>query len=189
MVLAVSQLPLFSEATSTFMERFTLASASEGGTTGTLNSRVGLPILLAVEDSISSTDLFGNGIGVGSNASAKLLTGTPQFLAGEGEFARIIFEFGGPFGIGFMLFRILLAIMISAKAFSRVREHEPLALFLVPLMFTCVITGILEQPTTQGFTVVSVAFTLAALNRSPSLPRAALSTNANLVRASSGSGA
>ena len=186
--LAVSQLPLFSEATSTFMERFTLASASEGGTTGTLNSRVGLPILLAVEDSISSTDLFGNGIGLGSLAAAKLLTGTPQFLAGEGEFARVISEFGGPFGIAFMLFRILLAIMIAAKAFSRVREHEPLALFLVPLMFTNVITGILEQPTIQGFTVVSVAFSIAALNRSPSLSKAAPSTNANLVRASSGSG-
>jgi hypothetical protein len=166
LVLAVvSQLAFFSEAKSTFLERFTAASASEGGTEGTLNSRLGLPIVQALDESLSSTQLFGNGIGIGSLAASQLLTGTTKFLGGEGEFTRIIFEFGGPCGIAFLLFRFLLGTMIAVKAFSRVRDHQPLAWFLAPLMFNNLVMGILEQPTYQGFIVISVAFSLAALNQ------------------------
>jgi hypothetical protein len=64
-----------------------------------------------------------------------------------------------------MIFRFMLAIMITGKALSRVREHEPLAWFLVPSLFPVLAFGTLEQPTVQGFFVVGLGFSLAALRR------------------------
>jgi len=161
----VSLLPIFSEATNTFIDRISAASVAEGGTAGSLTSRVSEPFIEAGDQSVSSTQWLGNGIGVGSLAAWQLLTGRAQFLGGEGEFNRVIFEFGGPSGIAFFAFRFLLAVTIAAKAFSRVREHQPLAWFLAPLVFINLIGGVLEQPTVQGFMVMTVAFTLAALNQ------------------------
>jgi hypothetical protein len=161
----VSQLPIVAESTRTFQQRLTNASGAEGTTQVTIGSRVTLPILQAVEDSFSSDQWYGAGMGFGSNAAATLLTGRTQFLLGEGEFGRILYEFGPIFGFAFMIFRFMLAVMIAGKALSRVREHEPLAWFLVPSLFPVLAFGTLEQPTVQGFFVVGLGFSLAALRR------------------------
>jgi hypothetical protein len=163
--LLVSQLPVFSAAIDTLSTRFSQASRAEGNAEESLLLRVAGPVTATLESSISEGDWLGAGVGYGANAIAKLLTGTQQYLAGEEEFPRVIKEFGAPAGIAFMLFRWLLAAMIAAKAFSRVRDHQPLAWLLVPLMLNTVALGILEQPTDQGFTVMGLAFSLAALKR------------------------
>jgi hypothetical protein len=163
--LLVSQLPVFSAAIDTLSTRFSQASRAEGNAEESLLLRVAGPVTTTLESSISEGDWLGAGVGYGANAIAKLLTGTQQYLAGEEEFPRVIKEFGAPAGIAFMLFRWLLAAMIAAKAFSRVRDHQPLAWLLVPLMLNTVALGILEQPTDQGFTVMGLAFSLAALKR------------------------
>jgi hypothetical protein len=161
----VAQLPIVSESTRTFQERLTNASGTEGNAGNTIGSRVIFPIVQGAEASLASDKWYGEGMGLGSNAAATLLTGTQKFLAGEGEFGRVLFEFGPAFGFAFMVFRFLLATMIAAKALSRVREHEPLAWFLVPSLFPLLAFGTLEQPTIQGFTVIAVGFSLAALKR------------------------
>jgi succinate-acetate transporter protein len=120
-------------------------------------------VIQTIENSASENNWLGLGVGYGANAIARLLTGTQQFLAGEGEFPRVIAEFGAPAGMAFMLFRWLLELMIVAKALSRVREHEPLAWLLVPLTISTLAFGTLEQPTEQGFMVISVALSFAAL--------------------------
>ena len=163
--MAVSRLPVFSEATATFQQRLIEASGSEGGTQGTLESRLINPIAETIEAGLSPDRWYGSGMGIGSNVASKLLTGTQQFLAGEGEFSRVVTEFGGIFGLAFMLFRFLLATLIAAKALSRVRDHQTLAWFFVPLMVNGLVFDTLEVPTLQGFMVVSLAFSLAALNR------------------------
>jgi len=180
--LAVSRLSVFSEATNTFQERLIQASESEGGSKGTADSRLSLPLVNALENGLSSTQWYGNGMGLGSNAAAMLLTGTQTFLAGEGEVERIITEFGPAFGIAFLLFRFLLATMIAAKAFVRVRERHPLAWFLVPVLFPALAFGTLEQPTVQGFMVVALGFTLAALNEESALAESALDATIRLRR-------
>jgi hypothetical protein len=164
--LLVSQLPIFSEAADTLQERLSSASNSEGGTAGSLDSRLGVPVMQTIEYSLSSSEWYGNGIGLGSNVASTLLTGTQQFLAGEGESSRILFEFGLLSGSAFMIFRIFLAFLVSARAFAKVRDHQPLAWFLVPVMFTELAFATLEQPTTQGFMVITLGFSLAALKRS-----------------------
>jgi hypothetical protein len=69
--------------------------------------------------------------------------------------------------MAFTLFRWLLELSIESKALSRVRGHEPLAWLFVPLTFSTLALGVLEQPTEQGFMVISVAFSLAALRTAP----------------------
>ena len=159
----VSQLPIVSDSTRTFQQRFTSASSSEGNTESTLDLRVVFPIVRAIEDSLSAEHWYGAGIGLGSNAASTLLTGRQEFLAGEEESIRVLAEFGPPFGIAFMIFRLMLAVMIGAKALSRVREHQLLALFLLPSLLALLVLSTLEQPTIQGFAVITIGFSLAAL--------------------------
>jgi len=56
-------------------------------------------------------------------------------------------------------------LMILVKAISRARDGEPLALLFAPLSFIGVVFGILEQPTDQGFMVMFLAFSLAAIRQ------------------------
>jgi len=161
----VSQLPVFSEATNTMQERLTTADEQEGGTTGTVDKRILAPILGALDTDSSVAPWYGLGLGLGSNPIAVLTTGTAQFLAGEDEVTRVVNEFGPPFGLPFMAFRMVLAIAIAFTALARVRSRGPLAWFLAPAMFTALFTGTLEQLTINGFMVILVGFSLAAFRR------------------------
>jgi hypothetical protein len=149
------------------VERFSQASSAEGSTENSILLRIVHPIIGTFEESIGRSNWLGVGVGYGANAVSTLLTGTQVFTTGEDEFSRVINEFGAPAGIAFMLFRGLLAVMILSKALARVREHQPLPWLLVPLMFWTLVFGVLEQPTEQGFMVMSVAFSLAALRLAP----------------------
>jgi hypothetical protein len=164
----VSQLPIVSDSTRTFEERIANASSTEGDAESSLNLRVIYPIVRATEDSLSAEHWYGVGMGLGSNAISTLLTGKQQFLAGEEEFIRILIEFGPPFGLAFMFFRSALVVMIAVRAIARAREHQPLALFMVPSLLAVLVLSVLEQPTVQGFAVVTLAFSLAALKRTDS---------------------
>jgi hypothetical protein len=164
--LLIAQLPIFSEATATLFERLTQSSAAEGTVGQSFLLRIVDPITGTLDDSISRNDLLGSGMGYGAGAVAQLLTGSQNFLAGEGEFERVIYEFGWPWGLAFMLSRWLLAVVILVKAIGRAREHEPLAWLLSPLTLIIVGLGTLEQPTEQGFFVICIGFSLASLKES-----------------------
>ncbi len=181
--LLVSRLPVFSEATGTLLTRFSQASGAEGSAGESLLLRVAGPVTGTIENSASENNWLGLGVGYGALAISSLLTGAQLFLAGEEEFPRVIKEFGAPAGMAFMLFRWLLAAMIAARAFSRVRDHQPLAWLLVPLMVSTLAVGVLEQPTAQGFMVISVAFSLAALKRPPVFAARASISNRRLGQA------
>jgi hypothetical protein len=171
----VSQLPVFSDATDSFLERFEGANSSEGGGAETsILLRVVNPITGSIEYSLAENNLLGMGIGHGANAITKLLTGEVTFLAGEDEASRIMIEFGWPCGLAFMMFRFSLAIMIAAKALARARDGHPLAWLLVPVTFSLLTIGVLGQPTAQGFMVISMAFFLAALRKSTALSSSGL---------------
>jgi len=163
----VARLPVFADATDTMIERFSQASSAEGSTENSILLRIFHPITATLKQSIGRSNWLGVGVGKGANAISTLLTGTQVFTTGEDEFSRVINEFGVPAGLAFMLFRGLLAVMILSKALGRVRDHQPLPWLLVPLMFWTLVFGVMEQPTEQGFMVMSVAFSLAALRLAP----------------------
>jgi ABC-type Fe3+-siderophore transport system permease subunit len=104
-------------------------------------------------------------MGTGAAAIAKLMNNPSLFPVGEGELERVLNELGPFPGLFFIFFRLGLAAMIAAMAVARARRHEPLALLLVPVTLSSLFLGVLEQPTEQGFMVISLAFSLAALNQ------------------------
>lgn len=161
--IAISYLPVFRDASSTLSTRFSQASSAEGDTQQVLTARVLDPFLKKLDPSNYSNGWIGVGMGRGAAAVAKLLVGSPEFLAGELEVDRVMNEFGPLPGLAFMVFCAFLAAILLGKALSRARNHEPLPLLLAPAMLACILVGVLEQPTEQGFMVFTLALSLAAV--------------------------
>ena len=162
----MSFLPIFSEASGSLNERFAEASASEGGAQVSFVNRTITPFIDNIADSFVRNDWIGMGMGYGSNVAAKLTTGGLVFLAGENEIDRLVNELGPLAGIGFMAFRIFLALIFILKGIRKAADQDPLAWLLVPVTVSCLLVGILEQPTEQGFLVISMGLSLAALKGS-----------------------
>jgi hypothetical protein len=166
MFLLASFLPIFSESSHTFGVRFRSANQQEGGSAGgSILQRTVAPFTTRLEETDFTKDPLGLGMGRGAAAVSTLLQGTAKFTAGENEIDRAMLELGPIPGIAFILFRFVLALVILVKAFSRARAGEPLALLFAPLVFIGVALSVLEQPTEQGFMVIFLAFTLAAMKR------------------------
>jgi hypothetical protein len=167
--LLASLLPLFTESSKNLNQRFSEGNQVEGGgqrgARQAVINRAATPMITEFEEIDFLSNPIGTGMGRGALAISKLLTGKIDFTAGEGEFDRVMNEFGPFPGLAFMLFRILLALMILKGAVSRAREGEPLALLLAPLMASSVAFGTSENPTAGGFMVIYLAFSLAALKR------------------------
>jgi hypothetical protein len=162
----VTLLPLFSQASVNLRERFAQGSHAEGSLTQAAKERAFGAIISGVEQTDFFSNTFGVGMGSGAAAISKLTQGMVLFLAGEGEFGRALYELGPFPGLFFMIFRFLLAAFVAAMAIGRARNHDPLALLLVPLMFNSLFFCVLEQPTEQGFMVIGLAFSLAAIRKS-----------------------
>jgi hypothetical protein len=158
----VSLLPVFSEASGNLHERFSEASRSEGSLGHSVQERTVGSIMDTIENTDFLSNPYGLGMGTGAAAVTKLTEGQVVFLAGEGEFSRVMYELGPFPGFFFVVFRLLLAGFVAVAALGRAREHEPLALLLIPSVFAS-ITCVLEQPTEQGFMVIAFAFSVAAL--------------------------
>jgi hypothetical protein len=165
--LLLSLLPIFTEAAISFKSRYEGANAMEGGSARkAIANRAFAPVQSQIANTDYTRNPLGIGMGQGAAAISKLLTGQVQFTAGEGELGREMIELGPIPGIAFWLFRLALAVILMAKSLTLARNEEPLALLLAPMTMTSVIFSVCEQPTEQGFMVIGLAFTLAALKRS-----------------------
>jgi hypothetical protein len=159
----VSLLPVFSSAAESLRARSTNAYSSEGGMQRAMVSRTSGTIIDVLIKTDYSSHPLGIGMGRGAAAVSALATGRVQFVAGEYEFVRELVELGPIPGIVFSLFRFLLALSLTFSAIKCVQRHEPLALLLVTPLFATLCFGTLEQPTDQGFMVICMAFTIAAI--------------------------
>jgi hypothetical protein len=167
---AVSFLPVFTDATGSLTSRFALANVSEGGAEASLLGRTVIPVFSSLAEAFDQQQWLGKGMGIGSNAASKMLTGEAQFLSSESEVPRLIDELGPIVGIGFVLFRMFLLLAIAMKSFRAAGENDPLSWLFLPVTASCLFMGVLEQPTEQGFMVISVAFSIAALKKVNALP-------------------
>lgn len=158
-----SFLPVFSQAMGTLQTRFSQASHAEGDTQKVLLMRLLDPLTGYIEDVDFSKDWMGMGIGRGAAAMVVVTRGSMSFVAGEQESSRAINEMGPFPGFAFLLFCYALGLLLFSKALGRAHQHEPLALMLMPVLFATLYMGIFEQPTEQGFMVMSVAFSIAAV--------------------------
>src|SRR6185295_11204517 len=108
----VTRAPIFKEGANVLSTRFAeVAEATEQSIPRDLISRT----LSTFSDGvfvIGKAPFLGYGLGVGTNAGAKLLLGQATFLLMEGEWPRIILESGPVLGIAYLVWRLGLVIRV-----------------------------------------------------------------------------
>jgi hypothetical protein len=161
---AVSRTPIFKEGLSVITTRFAeVAQASDQSVTGSVLIRFwsgfSEPFYY-----LGRAPLLGYGLGIGTNAGAKLLTGHALFLLTEDEWSRVFFESGPVLGIAYVFWRCALAATIAWRCFKSVLRGNLLPLLLFSSAFLPLINGQFGQPTILGFVAFTTGLTLAALN-------------------------
>lgn len=106
--------------------------------------------------------LCGLGLGVGTNAGARMLSGERQFLLGEGEWERVLMESGPILGSGFLALRAAALIMVIRAALAAYQRNHTLPLLLAGVSGTDLLTGQFGQPTALGLAVFTAGLALAA---------------------------
>jgi len=154
-----AQLPVFSDAMQSLTERVAGANNNEGGgVEEALVFRTVGPIVDAIEGAVSSNNWLGRGMG--SDAGVFYALGNSEWS--DNEIDREMMELGPIAGIGSFLIKSFLAITLLSQALARARNQQGLALFMLPPALSLLFFGTPEQPTTQGFMVVTTAFCIAA---------------------------
>lgn len=153
-----------------FMKRWELAAEVEEAGGGAIWGRTVKGSAMQIAGSLD-TEIFGRGLGLGTNVASSMVTGDRVFLVAEGEWARCVGELGPIFGFLFIGLRAGLAIMlfyrscVSAKFRNNV---APLILWFgsAPIL----VQGQWGQPTAQGFAALSAGLVLAACNLPKNAP-------------------
>ncbi len=110
---------------------------------------------------------LGVGLGIGTNAGAKLMSGQRKFLLGEGEWQRVIMETGPVLGGGYLLLRFGALFIIMYSALNAFRRDQSLPLLLASVVIVDLLFGQFGQPTALGFTVFTAGLALAAAEEEP----------------------
>src|SRR6202011_4403002 len=165
----VSRIPVFREGANVMSTRFAeVAEATDQSIPQDLISR----ILSGFEDGLfvfTKAPLLGYGLGIGTNAGAKFLTGRSVFLLSEAEWPRILNESGPIIGLAYILWRCALVLRIGWLAIKSVIMGNLLPLLLLGSSFLPMISGQFGQPTILGFAVFTTGLALAALKDMPAV--------------------
>jgi hypothetical protein len=160
----VIQTPVFKEGLSVLSTRFSdVAEAEDRSITAGLTERIfdtfseGFFVL-------RKAPFLGYGLGIGTNAGAKFLTGETTFLLSEGEWARTILESGPVLGLSFIIWRCSVVVWIGLLCLRSVKRDNVLPLLIFSSAFSPMLTGQFGQPTILGFTVFATGLALAARN-------------------------
>jgi hypothetical protein len=165
-VLLISFTPLgnfINEGRQTTEHRATTANKEDGGFFGR-----GLRMFSIPDHIVWQPQLFGRGIGIGTNYGSSLLTGQAGFVLEENEWPRVIQESGLVVGSLFIAFRLLMTLYVGLSAWKPLLRGDvlPTALFFSNTVI--IVVGNIGRPTSQGFTVLSMALALTAARWSPS---------------------
>jgi hypothetical protein len=109
LVFVLSTMSFFQTATFAFTERFENANKAEGGMEGVLLDRFLGGMINSLTADFNS-NFWGQGLGMGSNAGAKLMSGSTTFLISEGEWGRLIGEMGIMLGFVGIILRFVLTL-------------------------------------------------------------------------------
>lgn len=152
---SIKEVPFFKTATHAFTERFTSANRVEGGMEGVIVDRFLGGMYGAVTD--ESFPFWGLGLGMGTNAGAKLMAGERGdvvFLVSEGEWGRVIGEMGVILGFTFILIRLSLVVYLIRRSWTAINYGEVLPWMLLSFGMLIILQGQWAPPTTLGFSVL-----------------------------------
>ncbi|MDF7820403.1 hypothetical protein P1X15_22465 [Runella sp. MFBS21] len=160
----LESLAFFQTATQAFTSRFEIANASEGGVETTILNRFMAGSFDAIN--LEGEDLiWGKGLGMGTNAGGKLLSGTQTFLISEGEWGRLIGENGLILGLLAIIVRSHLLYKMNISAYKSLRQKNILSWLFLSFSFVPILQGQWAQPTSLGFSVLAGGLLIASLKR------------------------
>jgi hypothetical protein len=166
----VSRTPVFREGALVLSTRFAeVAEATEQSIPLDLLSR-SVSTFYDAWLVIGTAPGLGWGLGVGTNAGAKLLLGQSAFLLMEGEWPRIILENGPVLGMAYLLWRLGFVLRIGWLTIKSVLMGNLLPLLLFSSSFLPMISGQFGQPTILGFAVFVTGLALAAMQEDKIVP-------------------
>jgi hypothetical protein len=158
----VTKMPVFKEGLNVLTTRFAdVAEAEEKSVAAGLTQRV-FDTFSEGFYVFTKAPFLGYGLGIGTNAGAKFLTGQTVFLLAEGEWARIILESGPVLGLAYLLWRCGVVVRIGLLCLKSVKQNNVLPLLLFSSGFLPLISGQFGQPTILGFAVFTTGLALAA---------------------------
>lgn len=158
----LSNVSFFRNAIDVLTSRFDTAKESEGTLDNTIVNRIGASILEPFVN--SDLPFFGAGIGMGTNAGARLLIGRSDvFLIAEGEWGRMIGEMGAIFGLAAIFVRLQVCLKMLSHAYKKLKTNNLLPWLMVSVSFQAVAQGQWAQPTALGFGVIMGGLTIAAI--------------------------
>jgi hypothetical protein len=159
----VTRTPIFKEGFNVLSTRFSeVAEATEKSMGADAVGRV----LGDYQESwlfLTKAPFLGYGLGIGTNAGAKFLTGRSMFLLSEGEWSRVFMESGPVLGLAFVLWRCSLVFFVGFRCLGAVKRGNILPLLLFSSCFMSLMNGQFGQPTVLGFAVFATGLALAAL--------------------------
>lgn len=157
----ISQLSVFRSGETTFSDRITAASGTEGGGKGFVTRAFGfVPQSLAAAGRASP---IGRGLGMSTNAGSKILTDSRRFLLAEGEWPAMVLEMGPFLGFAYLILRVGLAMYLAWRAFTFGKAGRVLPLLMLGVVAYAIPTAVFGQPTELGFTVFVGGLCLAAM--------------------------
>lgn len=160
LVLLINVSPLgnaIGEGWQTTSKRFESANNEDGGVFTRIQRTIAIP-----ETLIWQAPQLGYGLGLGTNYGSKATSGSVGFALAESEVQRVLMESGLYVGGLFLLFRNLLALEVGLQAWGAVGRGQHLAISLFFAQAIGLSFGQLRLPTTMGFLVLSMAFSLTA---------------------------
>jgi len=154
--------PIFKEGLNVLSTRFNeVAESSEKSMSAGLIERAfsdfGEGLFL-----LTKAPFLGYGLGVGTNAGGKFLTGNSMFLLTEGEWSRVFLESGPVLGLAYVLWRVGLVLYVGLLCMQSVRLGNVLPLLLFSSSSLTLLSGQFGQPTILGFSVFVTGLALAA---------------------------
>lgn len=162
----------FAEGVEAFSKRMEETENVEGGLEGFVERFVGTftkPMQYMLD-----VPIFGEGLGVGTNVGAKLLTGETDFVLAEDEWERVISESGAILGGAYLVARLLMALQLGGMAARAVRIGHFLPLLLFGTCAIPIISGQFGQSTTLGFACFLGGLCLASMRLPAPVAAAAL---------------
>ena len=161
----LSSTSVVQEGTEQLNQRVEDAGREEGGGAGFIrryfNTVVG-PV-----DLMTQVPLFGNGLGLGTNAGLGMYRGKEALMWPEAEFERLFFESGPILGLFLCFFRIALTVTVAMRAFEAYRRDNILPALLFGACGLLLFNGQWGIPTTLGFAIFGGSLTLAACVEPP----------------------
>jgi hypothetical protein len=168
----VTRVPVFKEGVRVLSDRFTTTAESEENTiAGGLIAR-GFSGFAEGFKFIPVAPIGGYGLGIGTNAGAKFLTGRAVFLLTEGEWGRVVLESGPILGFAYLIWRCVLVFKLGVLSFRQLKRGQIITIMLYLAGFLGLLTGQFGQPTNLGFAVVIAGLCIASANKglSPTEP-------------------